>query len=88
MRRIAKFGLTGAVMMPVAFLVFGYAYGLTFRPEDMTIGETFQMINEGTWHISTFSQDILPIWMPIGGIVGVIASLIARKKRVDKAGIA
>jgi len=37
MKKIAKFGFIGAVGMPFAFLVFVYAYGLTFRPEDMTI---------------------------------------------------
>ena len=69
--------------MPVAFIIFGYAYGLTFRPEGMTIGEAFQMITQGTWHINAFLKDILAIWMPIGGIVGVIGSLTVKKKRTD-----
>lgn len=88
MKRIAKWGFIGAVVMPVAFIVFAYAYGLTFRPEDMTIGEAFLMITEGTWHINTFLRDILPIWMPIGGIVGVVGSLTVKKKRTDKEKIA
>lgn len=89
MKRIAIWGLIGVAVTPLAFLVFAYASGLTFRPEGIDVGEALRLINDSTWRVSTFLEDILPVWMPAGGILGVVGSLaIKRKPKLENANTA
>jgi hypothetical protein len=81
MKNIAKWGLIGALAMPVAFALFGYAYGLATRPEEMSTAELFSMINEATWRWDTFLESIIPIWMPIGCILGFVGALFTHRKK-------
>ncbi|MFQ3168727.1 MAG: fumarate reductase subunit D [Limisphaerales bacterium] len=81
LKNIAKWGLVGALTMPVAFVLFNYAYGLAVRPDEMSTAELFSMINDTIWRWDTFLESILPIWMPIGGILGVVGSLFTHRKK-------
>jgi hypothetical protein len=72
MKGIVLCGLIGVMAIPVAFIVFAYAFGLTFPPDGMSVQEAFQLINATTWCPSVIFRDILPIWMPLGGILGIL----------------
>ena len=81
MKKSMLYGLIGAMAMPVAFIVFSYAFGLTFRPDGMSVQEAFRSINDGTWDAGIILRDILPIWMPLGGILGVLGYVLFRKRK-------
>jgi len=79
-------GLIGAMAMPVVFIVLSYAFGLTFRPDGTSVQEAFRSINDGTWRPGIILGDILPIWMPVGGILGVLGYvLFGKRQRSDNA---
>ncbi|MBC8243069.1 MAG: hypothetical protein H8E20_01630 [Verrucomicrobia bacterium] len=78
---MAKWGLVGALAMPVAFVLYHYAYGLAVQPDEMSTAELFSMINDTIWRWDTFLESIVPTWMPIGGMLGVVGSLVTHGKK-------
>jgi len=86
MKIIVICGLIGAMTMPLVFIMLSYAFGLTIRPDGMSLQEAFRSINEGTWRPGIILGEILPVWMPLGGILGVLGyAWFRNRQRSDSA---
>ena len=84
MKRIATWVLIGAGVMPIIFLTFCYGYGLASRHDGMSMHQVISMINDATLNWTSFRDDVLSIWMPIGGAIGAVGSILikGRKKQM------
>jgi TPR repeat protein len=84
MKKIALYTVIGMITFPVLILILGYTVGLFFRPEEMSLSETFKMINQSTFSLNINSRTFignLYIWIPVGGIIGMIVLFLRQSKR-------
>lgn len=78
--KIAAYWLLGGMLaLPILVAMFSYAVGLIFRPAHVSLGQALRLINESMFSTSFHSESFvanLPIWMSMGGILGMVAYVV------------
>jgi len=85
MNRIVKWGLIGALVLPVALLLFFYAIGLTFglilRSDEITVQDSLRSFTSIAWRRFAPGTGFATYSITVGAIVGVVASLLVKRSK-------